>query len=47
MNFYIFEIFSKNNIYCFFIFKISFCNDSKLLFLMMKIEKQEMVGYIY
>lgn len=31
----------------FFIFKISSCNDSRLLFLMMKIEKQEMVGYIY
>jgi hypothetical protein len=39
--------FSKSNIYCFLFIKIWFCNDSRLLFLMMKIEKQELVGYLY
>jgi hypothetical protein len=43
MNFYILRYFSRDNIYCFFIFKILFYNDSRLLFLMMKIENQELV----
>ena len=46
MNFYILRYFSKNNIYCFFISKILFYNNSRLLFLMMKIEKQELVKHI-
>jgi len=46
MNFYILRYFSKNNIYCFFISKILFCNYFRLLFLMMKIENQELVKHV-